>query len=357
MLIYVVTFYVIVFFFFLNPRLDTKVRRYFQIFSVIYFLWFVGFRHSVGGDWESYLYHFQNLKLSVEEFVKSLFSLDPGYVLVEYIARVLGLGIYGVNTVCAFLFFLGLTQLINAFKIKMREALLVAFPYLIMVVANGYTRQSAALGLTMSALSYFKQGKLAKSVISFALAVLFHKSALIAVAIYLIKPRSFRPTRFILYLIGVITVTTILFKVFESRYSLLYEYYFKERMHSSGGVVRIAINMVASIVLFLFSRQWKKRWDDFAVWEWFSYITIVVLVSTLLTRTTTLGDRLLLYFYPLQIVVFPKVAKLISDKALRALYLILLTAAYSAVLFVWLFSAVHRDSWIPYNNLLFMIWR
>jgi len=81
-------------------------------------------------------------------------------------------------------------------------------------------------------------------------------------------------------------------------------------------------------------------------------LTIVVFISTLLTKTTTLGDRLLLYFYPLQVVVvFPKVAKLTSDKALRALYLILLTAAYSAVLFVWLFYAVHRDSWIPYNNL------
>jgi len=78
---------------------------------------------------KAYLYHFQNLKLSFEEFVKSLFSWDPGYILVECIARVLGLGIYGVNTVCAFLFFLNLTQLINAFEIKMREALLVAFPY------------------------------------------------------------------------------------------------------------------------------------------------------------------------------------------------------------------------------------
>jgi len=286
-----------------------------------------------------------------------MFIWDPGYVLVEYIAKVLGLGIYGVNTVCAFLFFLGLIGLINAFEIKMREALLVAFPYLIMVVANGYTRQSAALGLTMSALSYFKQGKFSRSVTSFVLAVLFHKSALIAVVIYLIKPRSFRPTSFIFSLIGAITVATILFKAFENRYALLYRYYFKGGMHSSGGVVRIAINMVASIVLFLFFRQWKKRWDDFVIWEWFSYITTVMFVSTLLTKTTTLGDRLLLYFYPLQIVVFPKVAKLISGKPLRALYLILFTAAYSAVLFVWLFYAVHRDSWIPYNNLLFMIWR
>jgi len=127
-----------------------------------------------------------------------------------------------------------------------------------MVVANGYTRQSAALGLTMSALPYFKQGKFAKSVISFALAVLFHKSALIAVVIYLIKPRSFRPTSFIFYLVEAITAATILFKIFENRYGLLYEYYFKERMHSSGGIVRVAINVMASIVLFLFLRKWKK---------------------------------------------------------------------------------------------------
>jgi len=80
-----------------------------------------------------------------DSFWEALSSWDPGYVVLEYISFYLGLKIYGVNTLCAIIFLLSFFYFINVFNIKLPYALLIAYPYLIMVVVNGYSRQGVAV--------------------------------------------------------------------------------------------------------------------------------------------------------------------------------------------------------------------
>lgn len=116
----------------------------------------IGFRHQVGGDWENYLIIYN--QAGVLGFFEFLSFTEPGYALVNWISYKIGGGIYLVNLVCGALFMYGL------WKFCSREpnpilAFLIAVPYLVIVVAMGYTRQSVAIGLVLLAMYFFFEKK------------------------------------------------------------------------------------------------------------------------------------------------------------------------------------------------------
>ena len=71
--------------------------------------------------------------------------------MLNWLAARTELGPYFVNTVCAALFAWGLVVFCRA-QPRPWLALVVAVPYLVTVVAMGYTRQGTAIGLAMLAL-------------------------------------------------------------------------------------------------------------------------------------------------------------------------------------------------------------
>jgi len=352
MAFYIATYLLITMAFFFRIRFKASTRKLIHIFVLLYLAVFIGLRHEVGADWETYLYHFDRLSIYFHDLPHELLAWDPGYVLLEFLAKKLGLGIYGVNFFCAVIFLSGFYKLLHALDIRMRDALTVAYPYLIMVVANGYTRQSCALGLTMLALAFYLDGKVPRSVGFFIISLFFHKSALFFGITYLRLPSRISRWKSIAVFIFLLFAAVVFFLIFQNHYATLYQYYFKEKMNSSGALIRIMINLVATAALFVFRNGWKRNWEDFEIWKWYGIITCIILLASLYTRATTMGDRLLLYLYPLQISVFPRIEKLLATKPYKAFYKILLASAYWGVLLVWLLFADHREEWIPYNNLL-----
>jgi hypothetical protein len=352
MAFYIATYLLITMAFFFRIRFKASTRKLIHIFVLLYLAVFIGLRHEVGGDWEAYLYHFDRLSIYFHDLPHELLAWDPGYVLLEFLAKKLGLGIYGVNFFCALVFLSGFYKLLHTLDIRMRDALTVAYPYLIMVVANGYTRQSCALGLTMFVLAFYLDGKVPRSVGFFIVSLFFHKSALFFGITYLKLPSRISRWKSLAVFIFLFFAAVVFFLIFQNYYATLYQYYFKEKMNSLGALIRIMINLVATVALFVFRNGWKRNWEDFEIWKWYGILTCIILLASLYTRATTMGDRLLLYLYPLQISVFPRIEKLLATKPYKAFYKVLLASAYWGVLLVWLLFADHREKWIPYNNLL-----
>ena len=73
-----------------------------------------------------------------------------------------------------------------------------------------------------------------------------------------------------------------------------------------------------------------------------------------LLNITTIADRILLYFYPLQIVVFSRMLYLIKDKNLKNICFLGYILFSFLILFVFLNFGTYSEHWIPYNNLLLM---
>ena len=96
----------------------------------------------------------------------------------KYEFIVIGAGIYGVNLLCAIIFLSGLFFFASQLP-KPMLAIAVAFPYLILIVGMGYTRQSAGIGLVMASLIYFIRQENLKFILLVIAGALLHKSAII----------------------------------------------------------------------------------------------------------------------------------------------------------------------------------
>ena len=115
-------------------------------FYFIFLFFMIGLRHEVGGDWLQYLYLLEVGKnLSFSESV--IFS-DPAFGTINWIAAQYNFGIYFVNSIFALIFTWGLLVFCRSQPLPWL-ALVVAVPYLITVVAMGYSRQGVAIGLIM----------------------------------------------------------------------------------------------------------------------------------------------------------------------------------------------------------------
>ena len=137
----------------------------------------VGFRHKVGGDWFWYL-ELLGTALDQTWYEGMMNGGDPAYGLLTWIAANFGGGLYLVNLVCGLVFVAGLLVFARSSP-QPWLAMCVAVPYLVIVVAMGYTRQSVAIGLAMVGLVGLSQGRIYKFAAWVILAALFHKSALI----------------------------------------------------------------------------------------------------------------------------------------------------------------------------------
>ena len=106
---------------------------------ILYLTIMIGLRHEVGGDWLNYLWNFEDIdgmSLTAIFSQPSSITSDPLYLLISWLSSLLGLGIYGVNLICAAIFSIGLASLCRSFQ-RSLLGLSIAFPYLIIVVSNG----------------------------------------------------------------------------------------------------------------------------------------------------------------------------------------------------------------------------
>ena len=138
----------------------------------------IGLRHEVGGDWSIYLEMLESY-IDGSDDGQNGFQ-DPAYILLNILAARSGLGVYLINLLSAVFFSWGLYVFCRA-QPRPWLALVVAVPYLITVVAMGYTRQSAAIGIAMLAIVALGQGRTWRFMLWIALAALFHKSAIVLV--------------------------------------------------------------------------------------------------------------------------------------------------------------------------------
>ncbi len=143
----------------------------------VFFTFFIGFRYQVGGDWGSYLEQYDTMAgmSLIEDMVV---GKDAGYVFLNWLMAKWGLGIYGVNLVCAGIFVTGLIIYCRQ-QLNPLLAFAVAVPYLVIVVAMGYTRQGVALGLLFWAIAYLERDKFIHYIALIAVGALFHKTVLI----------------------------------------------------------------------------------------------------------------------------------------------------------------------------------
>lgn len=348
---------------------------------------FVGLRRDVGGDWGTYLDYVE--RASRMSFIDGLAIDDVGYAALNWIgAQGLG-GIYFINCCCAVIAVSGL-MIFCSRQANPALALVVAVPYLIVVVFLGYSRQSAAIGFGLLALVAINDGKPWRFLLWVTLATFFHKSGIVfflfAPALYagrfdrravvglgamagyalflaflLLVPRlSWFWNSYVTISIGSVSGPSLisspagpggpLGSVTSGPVADEVSMIDAGIVYSKGAQLRLGIGLLAAALIIVFI--WRKLLTGRAAWTWMIGSVCVLFLFILALFKTTLADRFGLYFIPLQLVAFSMVPLLFSPHYRKAgdIGVVLFTAA---LLGGWLFLADNAPSWIPYDNAVF----
>jgi hypothetical protein len=118
-------------------------------------------------------------------------------------------------------------------------------------------------------------------------------------------------------------------------------------MESTGGPIRVLMNLPAALLLFGFWKKWGRMYDD--RWLWSLFALLAVLSLFMVSQASTAVDRMALYLIPLQLVVYARLPVLMKGMVSQRLVIFFMLAYLFAVQFVWLVFAPHAPYWVPYR--------
>jgi hypothetical protein len=344
--------YYIIFILLLYPALNYKDRLRIKKNNLslklllVVIVIFSGLRDSTGGDWGNYVSMY-NTFLPYMSYTDALKHSDPLFWLLSLTMYKVGLGFYGTNLVISIIFVIGLYKLLIQ-QPNPLLGLMVAYPYLIIVVLMGYTRQAAAIGFIMWGLSYIRKKNFYKYIIMVFLATTFHKTAIIMIGIGLFDGKKGK----LLKTISVLLVGIGLWSAFVSQeQAMLIHNYIDAQMKSSGAIIRVVMNIIPAYLIIYTKKKWKKYFDDYTFWFIIAVFSFVLLL--MLSVASTAVDRIALYFIPIQIVVFSRLPILLKDKINKKIIKLMISLYYFLVLTVWLNFGNFSYWWLPYKNIIF----
>lgn len=326
-------------------KANTQVRNFGFIAFAFFSITLIGLRYKVGGDWDAYLIFFDtaaNLSL-----IEAMEIREPGYMALNWLSAQIGLGIAGVNLTCGAIFTYGLLKFCQKQPMPWL-GLAVATPYLLIVVAMGYTRQSAALGFIFLALSVWSRGNFLRYSILVLCAALFHKAAAIMWLFSLFIDRrhlwiKFSITLPIFFIISFLLMTSF----FNHQWSA---YIIQKSYHSRGGIIRLCMSMLPAIFLLIFRKRFSS-FPDHNLWLLIALANLVCLL--LVTIYSTFIDRLAIYLAPIQVAILSRAPALIQQLFLRLIFIVGVVLTYGFVLWIWLNFAHHAELWLPYRWIVF----
>lgn len=306
----------------------------------------IGFRHEVGGDWYTYIDNMESKAYLTFNEVISIRHGDPSDNILNWLAIEYNFGIYFVNTIYGLLFSFGLITFCRK-QPRPWLAITVAVPYLVTVVAMGYSRQGVAIGLAMLALVALENKSVFKFLLWIAIAGTFHKSAVILVPLALLAATKHK----FLMILWVLVTAILLFNLLLQEYvEVLFINYIDSQYDSSGAAIRIAMNAVPA-ALFLFLRnRFDLNLPQRSFWTWMSLGAIIFVMLLYLSPSSTAVDRVALYWIPLQLFVWSRLPDALGKgRGLKAAWVYAVVFYSTSVHFTWLFFAQTSFAWLPYK--------
>jgi len=331
----------------LNPTgVSVKQAHWPEAWRLIYVLLvlLVGLRHEVGGDWRGYIALLESYYETTS--ADSFGFQDPAFILFNRLAAWTGMGVYLVNLLSAAFFSWGLVVFCRA-QPRPWLALVVAVPYLITVVAMGYTRQGVAIGIAMVAMVALGEGRALHFILWIAIAGLFHKSAIILVPMAILASNRRR----FLTLVWVVLASIILYGLLlQEAASFLIYGYVESQYQSSGAAIRIAMNALPAALFLIFRKRFQLLPEQLSFWTWMAWSGLLFIVLLVVSPSSTAVDRVALYWIPLQLFVLCRLPNALGQRAGKNAGWVYAVVAYSSLVhYTWLVYADTAFAWLPYQ--------
>mgnify|MGYP006103416957 CR=1 FL=1 len=281
-------------FFFIDDFKKGKYKNYFILFLSILLIIVASGRWMVGGDWTSYY------ELSLINGIEKL-SWSPIYVLINFIAYYLKIGIFGVNLALSSLLFFSFIYMSKKLKINALFLMPLFLATIYFQLLLGYSRQSLALSFLFLFFGVYVNNKLRKSIFFFVLAVLSHLSSIVFLPMLLclltksnIKIYKLKyPVLVAFFLLAVFIYFN--FTYYKISFDIFVE---KDRTYVSNGVFfRMIPNFLILIIFFNYRNEIIEKYPNLKFFFYYSIFIIIFFLFniTILFKYTTIIDRLNIY--------------------------------------------------------------
>ena len=320
---------------------------------------FIGFRYQTGGDWWNYS---KSIFMAHEVPFWEYFSTrnyEPLYACLNWFGANEFGGLVFVNSVCALIFSFSLLRFCRS-QPNPWLALTLAIPYLVIVVAMGYTRQSVAIAFEMLALVALQNGRLIRFSLLILIGSLFHVAVLALFALLPFSSQSLfvslpsqnaRLLKIVFFAFasyGFYSANSSDLSSFVAGYQSDYSDYSPQ-----GAILRIGATAFFAMIFLLRKKSFLLSVELEKIWTALNLFMLLAIVALILGILPTLVDRLALYLLPIQLFVGSRLPETrifgISGKHWR-IFLISFSLLF---LCTWLNFAYNRAAWLPYNNILF----
>jgi hypothetical protein len=330
-----------------DPRRD-KAAGFLWIAWLVLVL-MVGLRWQVGPDWFAYQ-NWWNMAAgrSLERFLE-IAGADPGYYALTWIFQRLGLPFWALNLFIGGIFAYGLVQF-SRMQVNPWLAIAIAVPYLVIVVAMSGVRQATAIGFVFLALLAYHRQNGWKFLLFIGLAAGFHASAILVLPL---AGLSFTRNRFQATVLVLVLLVGAYYQLSSTFVRYSDQYLSRLVVQSSGVLYRLGMGAFPAVIFLAFRNRFKGPAHELILWRNMSIAAIGSLVIFFLVASTTALDRLVLYFFPLQIYVLSWFPWTFRDRAARFIVTLMILAYLGLQLFIFLNFAVNRGPYLPYRMLPF----
>ena len=362
MITYITLYFIPSFYSVLSISNNRKKAQIFCLSFSILCVVVLGSRYKVGGDWINYLYIYNHINDYFNPL--SINFLQANYLdyLIYYISFNYNLSFYAANFLNQFIFIFGL------FFYAIRQTqpsmiFVIAVPYLIIVVSTGYIKQASALGLFLFALSYLFDGKFIKYSFIIFLATLFHKTAFLFIFLAPLLKLNYS----YLQILNKIKIDILIFFILLIPFSIFIYYFFLEFQYnyiirfyigkendfvSTGAVFRVALFFLTALLFIMFNKKISMN-----TYERKTYMILAVgtiLFSFFVFNYSSAVDRILIYFYPLQLFVYSRLDLFFYDQKHRIFYNFIIIFLFFLVFIIWAYYGQFSNHWIPFQSIFFV---
>ena len=314
-----------------------------------FFILFVGTRLDTGCDFETYFHRFRQL---TPEYASLSSITEPGYYLLTFAIKKLGMDFVWVNVIGASIFFYFLFKLSRNHP---RPLLLITltFSMLIVQLSMSGLRQALAVAFLMGALDAFMKGRRIHVAIYILIGSTFHQSVIILLPLAFMVGRSFSMAR---VLAAMVVLMPIAVYLLSDRMSVYQDRYLEQiygEMNSGGAIFRLGILVLTALLFEIYSKKMARLHPNaYSLMRLFSLVSFA-LIPVLLINSVA-AHRLIYYVVPMQAFTL---AALPAAIFVRTKWIKLATmfpiGLYIAYILVWFSISRHAHiCYIPYNSYL-----
>lgn len=311
---------------------------------------FIGLRHHVGMDWNNYLWMIQNANSG--DFWHAFTTSEPGYALILWISGQAGLGIYGVYLVGTAIFLAGLFRYCKTTPSPWM-ALLVAMPFLVIVISMSAARQTVAIGVLLWLFADWTRASLLKRIVFILIATSFHISAagfLAFIVLDLRIPVWVKAAAVAFF--GAVIIYILNASGQADYYDSVYGSGQTQTTQSAGAIFHVLLNAGPGMMCFVLGKRARSILipDRFQVQM--AVLAIILLGISLVASTA--ASRLSLYLFPVSIRFFVVLPMLFPDPRARLALKVFLGIFFMLFLAFWLSAGNAAIGHANYRNALFV---